>query len=751
MQSPDEEERLLRSVAIQNAQSILLARQRAEESLLAAKYSLEQKTEELAISLAMMRATLEASRDGILATDDAGQVTAFNQQYVQMWAVSEELMAARSHHKLLSVISGQVQDAPAFLDRIRDIYRTSPTESFDLVRLQDGRVYERASKIQFIDGANVGRVWVFRDITERMRAEELLKEETRVLELLNRTGTVLTAKLEVQALLQAVTDAATEISGAAFGAFFYNTVGTEGGKNFLLYTLSGATREAFEKFGQPRTTPLFGPTFVGAPPVRIDDVLKDPRYGQWAPHKGMPAGHLPVRSYLAVPVTSASGEAIGGLFFGHPEVGVFNERTERLVVGIAAQAGVAIDNARLYEAAKQAAEEREKLLENERAARNEAEQMSRMKDEFLAMLAHELRNPLAPLRNSVEILRRDAAKITPATLEHTRAIMDRQIAHLTRLVDDLLDVSRISRGKLELRLEKTLLGDAVRAAVETSRPVIGERKHAFCVTGLERPIAVTADLVRLSQAFTNLLNNAAKYTPEGGALSLNVAAGDRGVTISIEDTGIGVPAHLSPRIFDMFVQGERSPSGSLAQSGLGIGLTLVHRIVEMHGGHVHVENRDDGPGSRFVVWLPVAETPAQPGACTAQADQAPVHPEARRFEPRRILVTDDNQDAALTLASLLGMMGHEVRTANDGLEAIDMVDSFMPDIIFLDIGMPRMDGYEACRRIRQLSQEQPAFIVALTGWGQADDKRKAQEAGFDLHFTKPVDPARLEELVGSNF
>lgn len=741
MQAPgDHEDSLLRSVAIKNAQSILAARQRAEDAMHAAKADLEQKTGELALSLSMMRATLEASRDGILATDASGRVTGFNQQYVRMWRLDEEVMASRHHAKILPVVGRQFDNAREFMDRVDAIYRESPAESFDLLRMRDGRIYERTSQIQFVDGHNVGRVWVFRDITEQRRAEENLKEETRVLELLNQTGTALTAKLDVEALVQTVTDAATEVSGAKFGAFFYNAY-DDSGKTYMLFTLSGARREDFEKFGNPRATALFGPTFIGAPPIRIDDVLTDSRYGQWPPHHGMPRGHLPVRSYLAVPVASGSGEVIGGLFFGHPEVGVFNERAERLVVSIAAQAGVAIDNARLYERAQQAAQEREKLLENERAARNEAEQMVRMKDEFLAMLAHELRNPLAPLRNSVEILRRVAAN--PAGLEKTRAIMDRQLAHMTRLVDDLLDVSRISRGKLELRLEKTRLADALRSAVETSRPALAERQHQLRLALPDDEVTVDGDQVRLSQAFTNLLNNAAKYTPEGGVVELKTQTGSDGVTVTVEDTGIGIPEHLRGRIFDMFVQGEPSPYTPKAQGGLGIGLTLVKKIVEMHGGNVRVEPGAEGRGTKFTVWLPRAAT--QPVQALQPAASA-----RPSFQPRRILVADDNTDAAATLAQLLTVMGHEVRTVGDGVDAVDVAGSFEPDLVILDIGMPRMDGYEACRQIRKLEgQAAQATIVALTGWGQSEDKQRAVDAGFNLHLTKPVDPQQLEDLIGS--
>jgi len=746
----DEEDRLLHSVAMQNAQSILLARQRAEQALLTAHSGLEDKTRELDYSLSMMRATLEASRDGILVTDDNAQVTGFNQQYVRMWGIPEELMASRDHERLLSFVGPQIDGMQPFLDRIREIYRTSPAESFDLIKLRDGRVYERSSKMQFVEGRHVGRVWVFRDITEQRRVEDALQKKARVLELLNKTGTILTAKLDVRMLAQAVIDAATEISGAKMGAFFYSTDARRG-KGFSLQAVAGMSMADFDTCGLPRAGALFDLTLSGAPLIHLDDMTKDPRYE--APTQGARGAEKPalIRSYLAVPVASGSAEVIGGLFFGHPDAGVFDERAERLVTGIAAQAGVSIDNARLYEVARQAAEEREKLLDSERAARSEAEHMSRMKDEFLAMLAHELRNPLAPLRNSVEILRRGGA--APLELEETRAIMDRQIAHMTRLVDDLLDVNRISRGKLELRLERISLADALRSAVETSRPLIAGRQHSFQATLPDDSLLVDADLVRLSQAFTNLLNNAAKYTPDGGSVALRTVADAQGVTVSVEDSGIGVPAHLGSRIFDMFVQGEGSPSMPQAQGGLGIGLTLVRKIIEMHGGSIRAESRSDGPGSCFVVRLPVAgvaQAVARPAADPGSSLDA-VQARAAPFKPRRILVTDDNKDAAFTLASLLGMMGHEVRIAHDGAEAIAAAASFRPDMIFLDIGMPHMDGYEACRRIRLLAQEPVPVIVALTGWGQADDKRKAQEAGFDHHFTKPVDPARLEELVGSNF
>ena len=379
----DTEEDLLRAAALENVKATLAARQRAEQAL-------EQRTQELARSLSLVRATLESSADGIVVTDQ-GTITDFNNRYLEMWTVQRELVEKRDHGLVLELISAQFDDPRRFLDRVAEIYATSPPETFDVLELKDGRTFERFTKTQIVDRREVGRVWSFRDITARKHTEEALREETRILEILNETGTALASELDLQSLLQTVTDAATKLTGAQFGAFFYNST-DENGDAYMLYTLSGAPREAFQDFGHPRATPLFGPTFKGDAPIRLDDVLKDPRYGKMPPHHGMPRGHLPVRSYLAVPVISRSAEVIGGLFFGHAEPGRFTDRSERLVVAIAAQAAIAIDNARLYE--------------SERAARASAERLSDMKDRFLANLSHELRTPLNAVLGWAQILRR---------------------------------------------------------------------------------------------------------------------------------------------------------------------------------------------------------------------------------------------------------------------------------------------------------------------------------------------------------
>jgi PAS domain S-box-containing protein len=360
----------------------------------------------------------------------------------------------------------------------------------------------------------------------------------------------------------------------------------------------------------------------------------------------------------------------------------------------------------------------------------------RSKNEFLATLAHELRNPLAPIRSAVEVLQFQGA----ATSESGSAldIIRRQVQQLTRLVDDLLDVARITGNKLELRKERVELSAVVQAAVETSRPLIESCGQQFVVSAPSQPIHLDADPTRLAQVISNLLNNAAKYTDRGGRIWLTAERQGSDAVITVRDTGVGISAEMLPRIFEMFAQVDRS------QGGLGIGLTLVKRLVEMHGGAIAAHSSGPGKGSEFTVRLPVviesATGPRQPRGERERA--AP----ASSF---RILVVDDNRDAAATLGMLLRIRGNDIRTAHDGLEAVGVADEFRPDVILLDIGLPKMNGYEAARRIRQQPWGSAMVLIALTGWGQESDRVHSQEAGFDQHLVKPVDPRDLMELLAS--
>jgi CheY-like chemotaxis protein/two-component sensor histidine kinase len=369
---------------------------------------------------------------------------------------------------------------------------------------------------------------------------------------------------------------------------------------------------------------------------------------------------------------------------------------------------------------------------------NELRELDQRKDEFLATLAHELRNPLAPLRNGLEVMR--LASGNADMVAKARSMMERQLSQMVRLVDDLLDVSRVSRGKIELRRGDIELAEVLRNAIETSQPLMTERHHQLIARiPLER-IIVNGDLTRLSQVFWNLLNNAAKYTDTAGRVELSVEAGHGKVAVRVKDNGIGIPANMRARVFDIFTQVDHSLEK--AQGGLGIGLSIAKRLVEMHGGTIEV--RSDGPrkGSEFIVTLPARIEADAPQA------QAQVEPSSCSIGPRRrILVADDNPDSATTLSIMLEVLGNEVRIAHDGEEAVKLAREFRPDAILLDIGMPRMNGYDACEKIRRQDGGADAFIVALTGWGQEEDKNRSRAAGFDRHLVKPVEPAMIETLI----
>ena len=360
------------------------------------------------------------------------------------------------------------------------------------------------------------------------------------------------------------------------------------------------------------------------------------------------------------------------------------------------------------------------------------------KDEFLAMLGHELRNPLAPIRNVTEVLRRTAAD-SPI---HTQVCetLDRQVQQMTKLLDDLLDLSRITQGKIQFRLEPIDLQAVVTRAVETSRPFIEERRHRLTVAVPEAPVPLRGDLTRLVQALGNMLNNAAKYTPEGGQISLAVLPQASSVDVRVRDNGIGIAPALLPHVFDLFVQADQSLERP--QGGLGIGLTLVRRIVEQHGGQVAAFSAGQGQGSEISFSLPLRQEPRVEAARSGPKDSR-----STVTLGRRILVVDDNRDAAESMAILLRMRKHEVVVAFDGFAAVEQAAAFAPEVVLLDIGLPGMNGYEVARHLR--AQGSAARLVAITGYGQSEDQRRARDAGFDDHLVKPVAPALIEQLLES--
>ncbi|HEY7328809.1 MAG TPA: PAS domain S-box protein [Gemmataceae bacterium] len=366
------------------------------------------------------------------------------------------------------------------------------------------------------------------------------------------------------------------------------------------------------------------------------------------------------------------------------------------------------------------------------------QEADRRKDEFLATLAHELRNPLAPIRNALQIMR--LAHDNKKAVEQAQTVIERQLQQMVRLIDDLMDISRITRNKLKLHLERVELVTVLRHALEISRPVIEAAGHELTVTMPTEPLYVDADATRLAQVISNLLNNAAKYTEHGGRIWLTAGTEGNQAVVRVKDTGLGISAEHLPRIFEMFAQVEHSLERS--QGGLGIGLTLVKHLTEMHGGTVEAQSEGRNKGSEFIVRLPEATAPAaqpQPSATTSEVKGS--------GERCKVLIVDDDEDTVTSMSMMLRIHGHDTHVARDGTEALEAARSFRPHIVLLDIALPKMNGYEVVRRIRQESWGKHMKLVALTGWGQEDDIRRSLEAGFDHHMTKPVEPAALEDLL----
>jgi signal transduction histidine kinase len=421
--------------------------------------------------------------------------------------------------------------------------------------------------------------------------------------------------------------------------------------------------------------------------------------------------------WLGAPLIRHDGRNMGLIQLVGKQGGIFNESDEAVLMQLAHLAATAVENAELFEELRLA---------------------DRRKDDFLALLAHELRNPLSPILNSAHFLRTLAA-----TDSHTRSaaeVIDRQVRHLARLVDDLLDVSRITRGKITLQLQPLDLRTAVNGAIEIARPMIDGRQHHLTVELPPERLGVTGDLTRLTQAIGNLLMNAAKYTDPGGRINVRLSRDGTSGLLRIKDSGCGIAPELLPHIFDLFAQGDRTLERS--QGGLGIGLTLVKRLVEMHGGTVAALSGGPGHGSEFVVTIPA--TIRSPSADDHMGTAAG---RAGRRATKRVLIADDNRDAADSLAALLRIQGHDVRLAYDGTTALATAQAFRPDIALLDIGMPGLCGYDVAQALRADPNTSSTALVALTGWGGADDRKRSAESGFTCHLVKPIDPSALDELL----
>jgi PAS domain S-box-containing protein len=703
-------------------------------------------TDELDRLRAHLAAIVASSEDAIVGKTLEGIVTSWNSAAEHLFGFTAEEMIGSS---ILKVIPPERHYEEG--DILARLSRGERIERYETVRVhKSGQPIDISltiSPIRDAAGTIVGAAKIAHDITARRAMEHSLREEALALETLNRVGAAVASQLDLERIVQIVTDAATQLTGAEFGAFFYNVV-KDANESYWLYTLSGASREQFAQFPMPRNTAMFGPTFRGEGVVRSGDIRKDPRYGHNAPHKGMPAGHLPVCSYLAVPVMTHTGEVIGGLFLGHKLPDVFTERSERLALGIASQASIAMTNARLFQELHERDAERERLLGAERSARSEAERLSHLKDEFLATLSHELRTPLNSIQGWATVLRQKS--VTPEDLARGLETIDRNVRVQTQIVSDLLDMSRIISGKIHLEVQTLQIQEVVRNAIESVRQA-AEAKRIRLRSMLDSGIgAVRGDPNRLQQILWNLLTNAIKFTPNGGRVQVVLERVNSHLEIVVEDTGIGISAEFLPYVFDRFRQADSSTTRRYG--GLGLGLSIVKNLVELQGGSVRVKSPGENQGSTFIVALPIPHV-SQEALATSPGAQPASDPldsvELPSLRGANILVVDDEADGRAIIARILEGEGASVVTVGAASQALEAMRATRFDIVLSDIGMPEMDGYQFMRQARSLDAQRPSPIpaIAITAYARPEDRQRSLLAGFNLHLAKPVEASELVASV----
>jgi PAS domain S-box-containing protein len=584
----------------------------------------------------------------------------------------------------------------------------------------DGKTrYVRATYVPDVaaDGRVLGFVAHVTDISDLKRAEAEREVLRRNADELTRVARTLTESLDVSEVAQRIADSILPLFAAQSSVV--RLLQPDG--SLACMAIAGKWLQNFKPgYLLPPGVGLVGRAVAERRPLWTSDILNEPSVVLTAEfRRGLAgAGH---RAILAVPL-QVKGDIIGAVSTAHGEIRTFSQTEIDLLQAFADQAALAMRNVQLFA--------------REQAARAEAEAANRTKDEFLALLAHELRNPLAPIVTAAALLRRPGP--SPALIEQAAGIVERQVKNLARLLDDLLDVSRITRGRIDLRRETVPLADAVGRAVEAVRPLVDERRQTLSLALPAAAVAVEADPTRLEQIIVNILNNAAKYTPPGGRISVAVAAEAGQAVVRVADTGIGISRDMLPRIFDLFAQGDQSLAHT--SGGLGVGLTLVRRLVELHGGRVGVHSDGPGRGSEFTIHLPLGRIPVSPTPPPVVApDRSPA---------AQVLLIEDNVDARETLRWLLEHEGHRVDVAADGASGLACAEETRPDIVLIDIGLPGMDGYEVARRLRARLGAGP-ILVAISGYGQPDDRRRSVDAGFDAHLTKPVSADELTQILAT--
>ncbi|WP_260498765.1 ATP-binding protein [Aquabacterium sp. J223] len=596
-------------------------------------------------------------------------------------------------------------------------------------------------------GTVVGTVIEVRDATDDERQEA----ERRAL---RELGSLILEELDTEKIVSGVTDAATRLTGAQFGAFFYNVTDAKG-ESYMLYTLSGVPREHFADFPLPRATPLFGPTFRGEGTIRLDDVLLDARYGLVGPHFGMPKGHLPVRSYLAVPVKHSDGTVVGGLFFGHSETGRFEAAHQTIIETLAAQAAIGLSKARLFQEAQQARLAAEREAQAKAKLYEEAEKVNRLKDEFLATVSHELRTPLTAILGWTKLLA--SGRLSAEMVDRAITTIDRNARAQAQIVEDILDISRIVSGKLRLNVQLFTPAASVEAAVEAVRPAAMAKDIRLSLLIDPQAGPVSGDPERMQQIVWNLVANAVKFTPKGGRVQVAVERVNSHIEISVRDNGAGIEPQFLPRVFERFMQVDASSTRS--HGGLGLGLAIVRQLVEMHGGSVEAHSDGLGKGALFTVSLPLAAVNSDPRVQATDRAHPRTSVSALTSDLGRvslagavILLVEDDDDGREMLAAVLCGAGASVEVAASAEEGLTIADAIRPSIVISDIGMPGQDGYAFIEalRARERDQNRPAVpAIALTAFARVEDRMKALTKGFQMHVPKPVEPAELLAVVES--
>ncbi|STR27382.1 Alkaline phosphatase synthesis sensor protein phoR [Janthinobacterium lividum] len=653
-----------------------------------------------------------------------GTIAWYNQRWHDYTGTTAEQMAGDGWS-----IAYDAQHLPPMLQAWKAALRDgTPFEMEFPIRGADGQYrwfLTRANPVRDRGGQLLRWFGTSTDVDQVKRAQEALRDETRVLELLNNTGAALAGTLDLPALLQETVDAATRISGARFGAFYYDDAGEIHDSVAPLPSASAVNGISLHQADAIATELRHGPA------MRQNDLLAAP--------DASAGGAPPLRSCLSLPVSSRSGLLLGRLLLGHPQAGMFSARSERIVSAIAAQAAVALDNTRLYAAATRAAEERKVLLDSEREARADAERTNQLKDDFLTTLSHELRTPLSAILGWAQVLRRGTRD--QADLHRGLQSIERNARAQAQLIEDLLDMSRITSDKVLLDLQTIVPASIIASAIETLRPA-ADAKHIAIHSNIASDAGtITGDPSRIQQVIWNLLSNALKFTPQGGRVEIGVRREASRLAITVADNGVGIKKDFLPHVFDRFRQADASTTRR--HGGLGLGLAIVKHLVEQHGGTVTVSSAGDMQGASFTVRLPLGTraAPARPkgGELSARQDLRGV----------TVLLVDDEADARELTARILRDSHADVHGAGSVAQALQLLEQVHPHVLVSDIGMPDADGFDLLAQIRAHASPDAANLpaLALTAFAQPQDRQRALASGFQAWVSKPLDPAELLAAV----